>query len=273
MGKEKEEVKGLIAIAKKMAELHEGTNMPSGKKDDVAENQVTELDMIAGICSAALFGSANRNKDNYQNLLSNPNKSSYLGQIYTLLNVLSKQFKPIISDKSLQVKSTLIGMSPEMIKYFMPTENSSKSALGQIIIDINGINNVDDLNRILVELAENTNNEGLLDGLTGLFTVISKINELTSVDTSTVITNIENINELATELENIGGIKIIDPEKLNQIIVASDDLNRIITHINQLPQEIQTDILSDNKISNTIIEVNKIIDAFNGINKFPDDKK
>ena len=248
MAKEKEEVKGLVAIAKKMAELREGTNMPSGKKDDVAENQVTELDMIAGICSAALFGSANRNKDNYQNLLSNPNKSSYLGQIYTLLNKLDKQLKPLIVDKALQVKLLSTGMS---------------SALGQIIIDINGINNVVDLNRVLVELAENTNNVGLLDGLTGIFDVISKINELTSIDTSKIITNVKNINDLATELENVGEIKIIDSDKLNQIVVTTDDLNRIVAHINQLPKEINDNILSNGNFRTFIEDFKSILTDFN----------
>ena len=137
MAKNSEEIKGLAAIAQTMADFRANVNnenntkMPAGAKNQTAENQFTEMDMIAGICSAALFGSANRNKDNYESLLSNPNKTSYLGQIYTLLNILSKKTIPLISDKSIKV--TLVGFGPNVEKLLSPliginSEGSSETS-------------------------------------------------------------------------------------------------------------------------------------------------
>ena len=262
MAKEKEEVKGLIAIAKKMAEFREGTTRPSGKKDDVAENQVTEMDMIAGICSAALFGSANRNSKNYTSILNNPDQYAYLGRIWKLFGkIVSGTSSSQLSKVSLSVK--IVNLK-DISKLFNQSEGGSISG-GSININIAGITNIDELNKVLTDLAEKTNNEGLLDGLTGLFTVISKINELTSVDTSTVITNIENINELATKLDQINEIKLVDTDKLNQIVVTIDDINKIISSVNNLPKDIiESNIFKqDDKLQNALEGISKTIEIIN----------
>lgn len=260
MAKNKEEIKGLAAIAQRMSDFHkEGTSMPAGKPDETVENQFTQMDMIAGICSAALFGSANRNKDNYESLLSNPNKTSYLGQIYTLLNILSKKTIPLISDKSIRV--TLVGFGPNVEKLLSPliginSEGSSETseALAKILININGIDNIDKLNESLIHLATITNDEGLLDGLSGLFASMKQVNELTNIDTSDVIESIKSIGALSSEFESIGNINVLNDDVIQNISSSCESISKIIESVNKIPTNIQNaEIFDDGTLSHIII--------------------
>lgn len=262
-----------------------GTTLPSGKKDQVEENQVTEMDMIAGICSAALFGASNRKKDNIQNLISNPKQFSYLGRILDSLNsykklVLKYSKQNIDNFAKMYTKDNNIKVSLESFTDELNTLLSNKSIVennnqpkiqessANIDININGINNIEDLNKELLKLTTYTNDVGLIDGLNGLIVNVEKINKLAEIDTSNIVNNIKNIGELSTKLESIDNPKVIDKEIVDTLVNNTKSITEIIYKINQLPNDvIESNIFTqDDKLQNALEGISKTIEIINKIN-------
>ena len=280
----------LSNIAKNFQTRNLGEVQLPGGTEDPVDVQYTEMDMIAGICSAALFGASGKNKDNLGSLLATPDNFSYLGRILTFLNdKLIKQFtedqnienygkkiRSSLFSKPINVK--LVDIDPAALANLdttnitnnieeviskedkKPKAASSSSALA---ITINGVDNIKQLTDSLILLAAAVNDKGLIDGLILLFETLSQINQLTSVDTSKVVENINNINQLSQSLD---GVKIegFDSEQIKNIIDNSGQISKLIEAFNNLPTELKpNDLFKDNtdNLLNTINSIIKIIDS------------
>ena len=277
MAQENKKQTGLEAIAKTMAEFRQGVQMPAGEKDQAVENQLTEMDLIAGICSAALFGSSNRTAKNYQQLIANPSKFAYLGKIYDIL----KEFKPkeynalystvqgtitknLVKVSLMDIDQTIIDKlsqlyTPELLSTTTSAE-SENSVVGRIILNIDKNSNLENLNDQLLKLRDITNDASLLLGVQSLGNVFIKLN-LINLDSEKLSTNVQNINQgisvLVTKLPELK----TNIDKINTLFGEGGDLFKL-----QIP-ELNIDTESLKRLEEFGLYLNNVASTFTGLNQ------
>ena len=263
-----------------------GVELPAGNNQE-KEIQYSEMDMIAGICSAALFGVANRDKDSYKNLTANP-KLSYLGQILDILTNLTGYVKPnednkkkeqnnllnlITSSKPIPVKLEEINKSAfndiiidvklpsglqNIIDVKLPenkqsTVNENQSTVvGKLILSIDKNKNIKELSEDLDKLTRNVYNNELLEGLSNVYTVLDSFNKLGNID----------ITKLTTAFNNIDVV-------LADLVKAFPKLNLELSE-NSAIKQLQKELLELEKITNNsslLLAVTSLTSAFTEFNK------
>ena len=289
----KEELRtGLSELAQQI----KGARMPAGGTDQTEENQYTEMDMIAGICSAALFGVANRDKDSYKNLTANP-KLSYLGQILDILTSITGYIVPdekVQAQKDKNLLQTINKSNPikvelakvsngvfDNIEFIINNKeknkesNKEKSSTNELVIELQGIKNLKDLDNTLLDIKEHTNDVGLIDGINGIITTISELNKLSQVDTTKIIESFRNIQQLNIDYVELDKSLKIDDKIKDSIEESCKSLASIVTSINEfinnIPSDIKENILlnKNNELKDIINNLKEVIKEFDS-NEFKD---
>lgn len=268
----KDDSQNLEQLAQNIAKNQPTIKLPGG---DNSEKEVTysEMDLFSGLCSAALFGITNRNRQNIDSLISGGQKP-LLGQILDILKDVTNYVQA--NDKDNKQDNTLLNtinngwinvrlMSIDKNAFNelddknlfqllsglnVQQSNNQGNQSANIVIDINGITNIDELNKALLNMTDLTNDKGLLDGIQGLIKSIQEINTLTSINTSDIVTSFENISQAMIELNQL---KLNIPElngenfktQIQEIINSLDVYNVSLQQFDQIVDKLN---VSKNKI-------------------------
>ena len=229
-----------------------GINMPSGNKDD-EEVQYSLMDLMAGICSSALFvNGSNKNKDNIKTFLSD-SKKSYLYSINksltTIVNYLkskngvtnnlksniqsaiTQSLKDVISDKAIMVRltpeSNELFTSPLSSNQIESSANTSGKHIIEFTFQGNGMNEA--TLRALADLINigdaNYNTPDELN-ISKLADHIKKISNKMGSDLGLLATSVSTLAEKITE---------VNDEQLKKV----SNLLSIITSINNMFDDIK----------------------------------
>lgn len=212
MAEDKKGLNQLVQNIKDVNQIKRGQNVtikiPSGKnpKDEV---EYTMMDLISGICGAALFGESNRKKDNIQNLFSNPDKT-YLGRLLKHIESVSDD-KDNPSSLNVSISSITSGAVTTLVKSvndFLKTQNSNNNGIANIILEINSkTDSIDKLNTFIQNLNQFGQADKNLNAITILSDVIDTINNIDKINT-------DGQNTIKTIYDNLCG----GDEKLSKII-------------------------------------------------------
>ena len=196
----------------------EKIRMPAGT-DSKETIEYSMMDMLAGLCSAALFGESNKKAENVSNLFSQPDRS-YLGR---LLKHIESVTKGKDNSSSLKVSissitSTNLNTLVKSVNDFLKKQDSNNTINGaaNIILEINSkTDSIDKLNTFIQNLSQLGQADKKLNAIAILSDVINTINSLDKIDT-------DSQNAINTIYENLcsGG----DKSKLYQIIQSIVDL-------------------------------------------------
>ena len=196
----------------------EKIKMPAGT-DSKETIEYSMMDMLAGLCSAALFGESNKNAETVSNLFSQPDRS-YLGR---LLKHIESVTKGKDNSSSLKVSissitSTNLNTLVKSVNDFLKKQDSNNTINGaaNIILEINSkTDSIDKLNTFIQNLSQLGQVDKKLNAITILSDVINTINSLDKIDT-------DSQNAINTIYDNLcsGG----DKSKLYQIIQSIVDL-------------------------------------------------
>ena len=196
----------------------EKIKMPAGT-DSKETIEYSMMDMLAGLCSAALFGESNKNAETVSNLFSQPDRS-YLGR---LLKHIESVTKGKDNSSSLKVSissitSTNLNTLVKSVNDFLKKQDSNNTINGaaNIILEIKSkTDSIDKLNTFIQNLSQLGQVDKKLNAITILSDVINTINSLDKIDT-------DSQNAINTIYDNLcsGG----DKSKLYQIIQSIVDL-------------------------------------------------
>lgn len=220
MAFDKKDKTNLESLAQSMGRSKEGgINMPAGKDENEIEYSV--MDLIAGLCSSAMFvNGSNKNKDSVKTFLSD-SKKSYLYSINqsltsivnylkakngvtnnlqnNVISAINKSFKDIISDNAINVK-----LSNEYIKQQEQESLLGLENLKKIIIDsinrsnINNVNNDNKTSEISAKILLDIQNA---DSLTNLINALSLSNEIGEFDK--LINSLGWLNQILEKISNL----------------------------------------------------------------------
>ena len=269
--------KGLEQLAKRMDAFRQeaGIQTPKGRPN-TEEIQFTEMDLIAGICSAALFGASNRNKDNFKSLISNPDKSSYLGRIVEHLEqskafIQETLFKnntdAIIQNGAIKVHLESINndilpilFDPNNSKnQNVKIENKNNDYVGKLLLKIDNSTNLNDIVESLNQLSQ-INDLSSLDNISKLSNLINSINNLPEITKDEEFLN--SISQLIRIIDNINTIPSIQNKDLNVDVIKGfprlfEELKNL--DLNNIPQ------LDTEKINSSLQNIDHYITYLNGI--------
>lgn len=277
MAFEKKDSTNLEHLAKNMS-VTGGIQRPgdtNNKKEE--EIQYSTMDLIAGLCSSAMFiGGSNKNKNNIQALLSNTNKS-YLFSINDHLNNI-KNYLKFENESNLQsdVKDAISSSLENLIKgnaaihVKLITDANKDSSTGtneavKILIDIK---NADSLAKLIEELSY-ANEFGQFDKLINSFgwlnQILEKISNL-NVDSVNLTNNIESFKVLLEYFDENKNITVPDFSSLAKAIDKTA-LNDFIDMIDKLSG------LSGKLTKENVESVNDIFVLLNNLNRSLPGKK
>lgn len=246
----------------------------NNKKEE--EIQYSTMDLIAGLCSSAMFiDGNNKNKDNIQSLLSDT-KKSYLFSINDHLNNIKNYLKSenesnLQSDVKDAISSsleTLIkGNAAINVKLITDANKDSSTGTNEAVKILIDIKNADSLAKLIEELSY-ANEFGQFDKLINSFgwlnQILEKISNL-NVDSVNLTNNIESFKVL---LEYFDEHKNITAPDFSSFAKAIDQtaLNGFIDMIDKLSG------LSGKLTKENVESVNDIFVLLNNLNRSLPDK-
>ena len=248
----------------------------NNKKEE--EIQYSTMDLIAGLCSSAMFiGGSNKNKNNIQELLSDT-KRSYLYSINDHLNNIKNYLKSenesnlqstISNAISSSLENLIKGNAPINVKLITDANKDSSTGTNEAVKILIDIKNADSLAKLIEELSY-ANEFGQFDKLINSFgwlnQILEKISNL-NVDSVNLTNNIESFKVLLEYFDENKNITVPDFSSFAKAIDQTA-LNGFIDMIDKLSG------LSGKLTKENVESVNDIFVLLNNLNRsLPDEKE
>ena len=252
------ELKSLVDSLKSSLKQENNVNMPA-PSDKEKEMHYTELDLITGICSAALFGKPNQKFDNYKSIIGNP-KYSFLYQI-------SKNTEPLGSAIKVLTGKNLISNSGAL-----NVEILNDNIIGRILLSLDDTDKLTDVTKSLTELSKYVINNDLMTSVIKIVEIYKLFNQIQGISDNKV-KEIQNFSESLVDL--LVNVSSANFDKLNEVIKNKDKFNDIstsITSIINVLNNISTGLddkdinLNTTKLDSLLISLTDLFEEFNNIN-------